>query len=122
MNINLYKKYYVRTDPRNYILYKLMTTKKDGEESEYEDVIGYYGSLESALRAICDREIKACKCTAIGGLVKEVKKLSEAMRAIGKEIGIEKVMADIWGLYESGDIKDDEEEKPTKKRGRPKKK
>ena len=82
MNINLYKKYYVRTDPRNYILYKLMTTKKDGEESEYEDVIGYYGSLESALRAICDREIKACKCTAIGGLVKEVKKLSEAMSCL----------------------------------------
>ena len=44
------------------------------------------------------------------------------MRAIGKEIGIEKVMADIWELYESGDIKDDEEEKSAKKRGRPKKK
>lgn len=137
MNVQLYKNYYLKSEPLNYILYQKRTvedSKSKNHGSEYDVVIGYYTTIEGALNSMCNKEIKSCKCTTITGLVREVNKLQDIIAGLCKKIGAESVVKDVLDMYKDNDPIlqvgsedepeeiEEEEEKPKKKRGRPRKK
>lgn len=95
MNINLYENYYLKSDPLNYILYqKTIVNDEDSKNygEEYESIVGYFTTIENALVAMCRREIRACKCTTLNGLIKEVNILRECIKGLCNEIGADKVV------------------------------
>ena len=98
MNVQLYKNYYLKSEPLNFTLYQKRTvedsrSKNHGEE--YDVVVGYYTTIESALNSMCNREIKACKCTTLAGLMREVKKLQDMVAGLCKKIGADSVVKDV---------------------------
>lgn len=132
MNINLYKNWYLKSDPMNYILYEKRivddpNSKNNG--NEYEQVEGYFTSIENALTAMCRREIRSCKCTTLNGLLKEVKILEKLIKELCQEIGADAIVANILEEYrnrdkmleEKGEEIKAKEQAVKKKRGRPKK-
>ena len=135
MNINLFKNYYLKSEPLNFTLYQKKTvedSKSKNYGEEYDTVIGYYTTIEGALKSMCDREIKSCRCTTLNGLVREVNKLQDLIAGLCKEIGADTVVKDVLDMYADNDSildmgEDDEPveietEKPKKKRGRKAKK
>lgn len=95
MNINLYKDYWVRTDPMNYIFYKKQTVqdKKSKRYGEvYEDVIGYFGTLQGVLTDLCREEIRASKCTTINGLLKDIKRMEKVVEELANSIGVDNIV------------------------------
>ena len=137
MNINLYKNYYLKSDPMNYTLYQkreVTDEKSKNFGEDYESVLGYFGTIENALVAMCRTEIRACKCTTLNGLIKEVRVLRDCISKLCDEIGADKLVKSIIEEYkEQNTILEDkmmteqkrkaEKEAKTekKKRGRPKK-
>lgn len=137
MNINLYKNYYLKSDPMNYTLYQkkpVTDEKSKNYGDDYEDVIGYFTTIENALVAMCRKEVRACKCTTLNGLVKEIRILQDCISGLCAEIGADKLVQSIIVKYKEQDtILEDKvmaaqkkkEEKAAKtekrKRGRPKK-
>lgn len=128
MNINLYKNYYLKSDPLNYTLYQKRTVDKgdsDSDGKKYEQIEGYYSTIEHAIRAMCTKEIRACKCTTLNGLIKEVRKLEDVVAGLCNEIGADNIVANIIQLQKDDNplVMDNtpEKEGKSKKRGRKKK-
>lgn len=124
MNINLWENYWVRTDPLNYILYEIKTVQDKSLPTygqEYESTVGFYGTLQSALSAMCREEIRTSKCTTLQGLIKEVQKMEKVIEGLANSIGIDNIVGNVVTrskeFLSQGDPP--EEEKP--KRGRKKK-
>jgi len=117
MNINLWEKYWVRTDHLNYILYEMKTVQDKTLATygqEYESAIGYYGTLQSALSAMCREEIRASKCTTLNGLVKEVNKMTKVIDELAKSIGIDNIVENIVRQSEEFLSQGDEPKPPRK--------
>lgn len=129
MNINLYKNYYLKSDPMNYILYQkkmIDDPESKNKGNEYEQVEGYFTTIENAINAVCRKEMRACKCTTLNGLIREVKVLQKMVVGLCSEIGADKIVKNVLLEYKDKDKLLEEkfvvEEPPKKKRGRPKKK
>lgn len=124
MNINLWEKYWVRTDPLNYILYEIKTVqdkKLPTYGQEYESVVGFYGTLESSLKALCREEIRASKCTTLNGLIKEVAKMTKVIEELAKSIGVDNIVEHICRQSKEFLAQGDPPETEKPKRGRKKK-
>jgi len=129
VNINLYKNYYLKSDPMNYILYQkkmIDDPESKNKGNEYEQVEGYFTTIENAINAVCRKEMRACKCTTLNGLIREVKVLQKMVVGLCSEIGADKIVKNVLLEYKDKDKLLEEkfvvEEPPKKKRGRPKKK
>lgn len=129
MNINLYKDYYIKSDPMNFILYqKKIIDDPDSKNNgnEYEQVEGYFTTIENALNALCRKEIRSCKCTTLNGLLREIKALQKMVHGLCEEIGAETIATNILNEYKNKNNLFEEKgkviaTKTKKKRGRPKK-
>ena len=87
MNIPIYKDYHIRSDERNFMLsIKRRRINKEGIEEESFDDIGFYGSLEGALRAFARREIGGCKATTFLGLQKEYARLNKLIESFAEQV------------------------------------
>ena len=113
----------------NYILYQkkmIDDPESKNKGSEYEQVEGYFTTIENAINAVCRKEIRACKCTTLNGLIREVKTLRKMIEGLCSEIGADKIVENVLLEYKDKDKLLEEkfavEEPPKKKRGRPKKK
>ena len=105
MNINLYKNYYLKSDPLCLILYQKIETKKKNSEdeyNEYEKVLGYYTSIEDSLVSLCKNEVRSCKCTTLTGLVKEIKKLEKMIWALCEKLDAERMVKHVIELNWEG--------------------
>ena len=116
MNVNLYKNYYIKSDAYCFILYQLRETKKENSKTEnYENVIGYYSTIESALNALCNNELRSCKCTTLSGLSKELKRLRKVLIEICKEIGIANIVKSAIKEAEEAEEKENSKKKTKSK-------
>ena len=95
MRIEVYKDWIIRSDERNVILCKSagMRTKvneKTGKETEQEvfKEETYHRDIESALNALCEKEIYASKATTLKGLQNCFTDLKTMLAGIGKELGV----------------------------------
>lgn len=106
MNINLFKDYYVKSDPLNYILYqkKEITnteSKRCGEETT--ETLGYFATIEGAVKELCRRDLRACKCTTLSGLMKEVKILEAECQELCDKIGADHIIETVMQMYRDKD-------------------
>jgi hypothetical protein len=120
----------------NYTLYQkkpVTDEKSKNYGEEYEDVLGYFTTIENALVAMCRKEVRACKCTTLNGLVKEERILRDCIKGLCEEIGVDNVVKNVIDSYKEKDTlleekvmaqekkKAAKDAKTGKKRGRPKK-
>jgi hypothetical protein len=124
MNINLWEQYWVRTDPLNYILYEIKTVQDKTLPTygqEYESVIGFYGTLQSTLSALCREEIRTSKCSTLQGLIKEVQKMEKVIENLASSIGIDNIVENVVRQSKEFLSQGEPPEEEKKKRGRKKK-
>ena len=128
MNINLYKNYYLKSEPLNYTLIekkqiekKQVVDEEENDDKEYEKVLGYFTTIEGAIKHMCTEEIRACKCTTLNGLIKEIKVLESMVSDLCDQIGADNLVKNVIKMHkEDNDVlKIGDDDKPKKRRGRP---
>ncbi len=81
MNIKIGKKYVITSDAHNIILTQ-SKKRKEGKQKgeEYQEILGYYSSLESCLQSLLDNEIRESQASSLREVldkIDEVKKWME---------------------------------------------
>jgi hypothetical protein len=69
MNIKIDETCSLKSDPRNVILVENKTSQ---EGNEYETTIGYFGTVESALKGYLQYKVNTSKATSITQLIDEI--------------------------------------------------
>lgn len=89
MRIEVYKDWIIRSIPNNIILCKSAGFKEDPKTKKpletFKDETNH-ASVEQALKALCRKEIEACKATTFKGLQHEYEKLEKLLEDIGTEL------------------------------------
>ena len=95
MRIDVYKDWVIRSDERNIILCKSRGMKERADTKTGKVTVAeawreesYHRDIESALNALCEKEILASKATTFRGLKSCCTELKTMLRAIGNELGV----------------------------------
>jgi hypothetical protein len=83
MNIKIDENYSIKSDLRNVILVENKITE---EGKEYDSPIGYYGTIESALKGYLKTRINLSNATTIQELLAEIKNTKKIIENTLKEI------------------------------------
>ena len=78
MRIEMDEGYFLKSDARCFIFGKKVIPEETGNERE--DVIGYYSTLESALKCIPDRIIMASGATTFKEVFRALKKFRQVIQ------------------------------------------
>lgn len=80
MKIQIEENLYLESDPYQYLLkqYSGKTyTNEKGEEREGYRVLGYYGTIEQAIKGLIEMKIKESTVTTLKELLDEVKEIKQ---------------------------------------------
>lgn len=80
MKIHIENNLYIESDERQYILKqygKPYTDKKTGELVTPSTNIGYYMTVQQALRGVVQMKVKECTATDLKGLIQHVQSVEE---------------------------------------------
>lgn len=69
MNIKIEGNYYLKSDPRNVILTECKVSETG---TEYDSVIGYYGTVEEALNGYLKFKTNTSEATTLNQLLNEI--------------------------------------------------
>ncbi len=79
--------YLIKSDPYCYVLTK-QKIRKEGKKKgeEYQDTLGYYGTLESCVEAIIEEGIRSSEATSLKMIVDEVNEIKQEIQEALKGI------------------------------------
>ncbi len=79
MNIKIDNNYSLKSDPRNVVLIENKVSEKG---TEYESTIGYYGTVESALKGYLKHKNNTSEATSINQLLNEIKETRKTIESV----------------------------------------
>lgn len=83
MNIKIDKNYSLKSDARNVMLVENKVIQEgDNKGNPTEITLGYYGTIEGALKGYLRLKINLSDATTIEGLLKEIKKIEKTIENI----------------------------------------
>lgn len=85
MKIQLDKEYGIkRLDANNLVVYKLVERTKKEDKSKYmdEEVLGFYSTLQVALKGYVKHSTRNCDCQSVAELLEKLEEINLAIKNI----------------------------------------